>query len=116
MGFTDCGMENTLKPGDVIQCRECGYRILYKKRTRRSKLLFLSSFFFKNKTKIYLFVSLGMTIKLYFCYYGSLGYSYVIIMIELNISFVFLTLFEFIHLINCKVVLIYILVGYGNRG
>ncbi|KAF9667125.1 hypothetical protein SADUNF_Sadunf16G0300500 [Salix dunnii] len=28
-------MENTLKPGDVIQCRECGYRILYKKRTRR---------------------------------------------------------------------------------
>ncbi|GAV57938.1 DNA_RNApol_7kD domain-containing protein [Cephalotus follicularis] len=33
----DCGMENTLKPGDVIQCRECGYRILYKKRTRRSK-------------------------------------------------------------------------------
>lgn len=32
----DCGQENTLKPGDVIQCRECGYRILYKKRTRRS--------------------------------------------------------------------------------
>uniref|UniRef100_A0A7N2MMR1 Uncharacterized protein n=1 Tax=Quercus lobata TaxID=97700 RepID=A0A7N2MMR1_QUELO len=31
----DCGMENTLKPGDVIQCRECGCRILYKKRTRR---------------------------------------------------------------------------------
>ena len=51
MGFTDCGMENTLKPGDVIQCRECGYRILYKKRTRRSKLLFLSSFFSKTKQK-----------------------------------------------------------------
>ncbi|GLU18356.1 hypothetical protein SLE2022_346620 [Rubroshorea leprosula] len=31
----DCGQENTLKHGDVIQCRECGYRILYKKRTRR---------------------------------------------------------------------------------
>ncbi|KAG6393849.1 hypothetical protein SASPL_144423 [Salvia splendens] len=31
----DCGQENTLKQGDVIQCRECGYRILYKKRTRR---------------------------------------------------------------------------------
>ncbi|KAK8944249.1 hypothetical protein KSP39_PZI008692 [Platanthera zijinensis] len=31
----DCGGENTLKPADVIQCRECGYRILYKKRTRR---------------------------------------------------------------------------------
>ncbi|KAF6161110.1 hypothetical protein GIB67_007751 [Kingdonia uniflora] len=35
----DCGMENSLKPADVIQCRECGYRILYKKRTRRSKLI-----------------------------------------------------------------------------
>ncbi|WVZ94644.1 hypothetical protein U9M48_040511 [Paspalum notatum var. saurae] len=33
----DCGAENTLKPGDVIQCRECGYRILYKKRTRRNQ-------------------------------------------------------------------------------
>ncbi|RRT54750.1 hypothetical protein B296_00033371 [Ensete ventricosum] len=33
--IADCGAENTLKPGDVIQCRECGYRILYKKRTRR---------------------------------------------------------------------------------
>ena len=31
----ECGEENKLKPGDVIQCRECGYRILYKKRTRR---------------------------------------------------------------------------------
>lgn len=31
----DCGIENTLKTGDVIQCRDCGYRILYKKRTRR---------------------------------------------------------------------------------
>ncbi|KAH0722024.1 hypothetical protein KY289_005068 [Solanum tuberosum] len=41
----DCGQENTLKPGDVIQCRECGYRILYKKRTRRinsNKLLELA--------------------------------------------------------------------------
>ncbi|KAL1326383.1 hypothetical protein HN51_036470 [Arachis hypogaea] len=31
----DCGMENKLKPGDVIQCYECGYHMLYKKRTRR---------------------------------------------------------------------------------
>ena len=31
----DCGAENTLQPGDVIRCRECGYRILYKKRTKR---------------------------------------------------------------------------------
>ena len=36
-GFEDCGQENTLKSGDVIQCRECGYRILYKKRTRRGE-------------------------------------------------------------------------------
>jgi DNA-directed RNA polymerase subunit RPC12/RpoP len=32
----DCGFENTLKSGDHVQCRECGYRILYKKRTKRS--------------------------------------------------------------------------------
>ena len=31
----ECGEENKIKPGDTIQCRECGYRILYKKRTRR---------------------------------------------------------------------------------
>lgn len=30
-----CGAEVNLKPGDVIQCRDCGYRILYKKRTKR---------------------------------------------------------------------------------
>ena len=30
-----CGSEINLKPGDVIQCRECGYRILYKKRTNK---------------------------------------------------------------------------------
>ncbi|KAK1697090.1 hypothetical protein QYE76_013787 [Lolium multiflorum] len=34
----DCGAENTLKAGDVIQCRECGYRILYKKRTTRKEM------------------------------------------------------------------------------
>ncbi|KAL1326384.1 hypothetical protein AAHE18_13G224400 [Arachis hypogaea] len=27
-------MENTHKSGDIIQCREYGYHILYKKRTR----------------------------------------------------------------------------------
>ncbi|NP_001150838.1 DNA-directed RNA polymerases I, II, and III 7.3 kDa polypeptide [Zea mays] len=31
----DCGAENTVKLVDVVQCRECGHRILYKKRTRR---------------------------------------------------------------------------------
>ena len=31
----DCGTENTLKQGDVIRCRDCGYRILYKKRTNK---------------------------------------------------------------------------------
>eukprot|EP00898_Chlorokybus_atmophyticus_P004150 jgi/Chlat1/4736/Chrsp30S04765 len=32
------GKANQLRPGDVIQCRECGYRILYKKRTKRGSL------------------------------------------------------------------------------
>ncbi|MBI20095.1 MAG: hypothetical protein CMB73_05920 [Euryarchaeota archaeon] len=35
---TDCGSEVLLRPGDVIICRECGYRILYKKRTKQGKI------------------------------------------------------------------------------
>jgi len=31
----DCGSEVVLRPGDVVICRECGYRILYKKRTKQ---------------------------------------------------------------------------------
>jgi DNA-directed RNA polymerase subunit RPC12/RpoP len=33
---TDCGSEVVLRPGDIVICRECGYRILYKKRTKQS--------------------------------------------------------------------------------
>ncbi|CAN6246167.1 unnamed protein product [Urochloa humidicola] len=36
---SDCGAENTLKTGDVIQCRECSYHILYKKRTCRREVI-----------------------------------------------------------------------------
>lgn len=31
----DCGFENEIRAKDVIRCRECGYRILFKKRTNR---------------------------------------------------------------------------------
>ena len=31
-----CGVDVRLKSGEPIQCKECGYRILYKKRTKRS--------------------------------------------------------------------------------
>ena len=27
--------ENEIRPRDAIRCRECGYRIMYKKRTKR---------------------------------------------------------------------------------
>ncbi|EEC81378.1 hypothetical protein OsI_24588 [Oryza sativa Indica Group] len=33
---TDCGTETLLKPTDVVQCHECGCRILCKKRTRQA--------------------------------------------------------------------------------
>ena len=33
----DCGAENSISSKDAIRCRECGYRIMYKKRTNRSK-------------------------------------------------------------------------------
>ncbi|VDN56940.1 unnamed protein product [Dracunculus medinensis] len=31
----ECHSENEIRPKDAIRCRECGYRILYKKRTRK---------------------------------------------------------------------------------
>ncbi|KAL3068589.1 hypothetical protein niasHS_006422 [Heterodera schachtii] len=31
----DCHKENEIRPKDPIRCRECGYRILYKKRSRK---------------------------------------------------------------------------------
>ena len=30
-----CGQPNGIKPADPIRCRSCGYRILYKVRTKR---------------------------------------------------------------------------------
>ncbi|KAI8586199.1 DNA directed RNA polymerase [Geranomyces variabilis] len=31
----DCGNDNTIKPREPIRCKDCGYRIMYKKRTKR---------------------------------------------------------------------------------
>eukprot|EP00982_Pelagococcus_subviridis_P011344 31079-Pelagococcus_subviridis.AAC.12 len=39
----DCGSEVMLRPGDIVICRECGYRILYKKRTKQSAFTLLCS-------------------------------------------------------------------------
>uniref|UniRef100_A0AC35TRC1 DNA-directed RNA polymerases I, II, and III subunit RPABC4 n=1 Tax=Rhabditophanes sp. KR3021 TaxID=114890 RepID=A0AC35TRC1_9BILA len=33
----DCQTENSLKVKDAIKCRECGHRVLYKKRARKCK-------------------------------------------------------------------------------
>lgn len=35
----ECGSENEIKPKEPIRCKECGYRIMYKKRTKRSTFL-----------------------------------------------------------------------------
>lgn len=34
----DCGARNVIKGGDPVRCRQCGFRILYKTRTKRCKL------------------------------------------------------------------------------
>jgi DNA-directed RNA polymerase I, II, and III subunit RPABC4 len=34
----DCGSRNVIKGGDPVRCRQCGFRILYKTRTKRCKL------------------------------------------------------------------------------
>ncbi|KAH7108016.1 DNA directed RNA polymerase [Auriculariales sp. MPI-PUGE-AT-0066] len=31
----DCGATNNIKAREPIRCRECGHRIMYKKRTKR---------------------------------------------------------------------------------
>jgi DNA-directed RNA polymerase I, II, and III subunit RPABC4 len=31
----DCGAKNNIKGGDPVRCRQCGFRILYKMRTKR---------------------------------------------------------------------------------
>ncbi len=31
----DCGAKNIIKGGDPVRCRHCGFRILYKTRTKR---------------------------------------------------------------------------------
>jgi DNA-directed RNA polymerase I, II, and III subunit RPABC4 len=33
----DCGARNNIKSGDPVRCRQCGFRILYKMRTKRCK-------------------------------------------------------------------------------
>ncbi|KAJ7069648.1 hypothetical protein C8F01DRAFT_977619, partial [Mycena amicta] len=35
----DCGATNEIKSREPIRCRECGHRIMYKKRTKRSPFL-----------------------------------------------------------------------------
>jgi len=36
----DCGAKNLIKGGDPVRCRQCGFRILYKTRTKRCKLYY----------------------------------------------------------------------------
>ena len=31
----DCGAENKLQLKDAVRCRQCGFRVLYKTRTKR---------------------------------------------------------------------------------
>ena len=39
----DCGARNIIKGGDPVRCRQCGFRILYKTRTKRCKDFMLDS-------------------------------------------------------------------------
>ncbi|ELU41795.1 DNA directed RNA polymerase, 7 kDa subunit domain-containing protein [Rhizoctonia solani AG-1 IA] len=36
----DCGAKNEIRPREPIRCKECGHRIMYKKRTTRSEYAF----------------------------------------------------------------------------
>lgn len=41
----DCGTKTVIKGGDPVRCRQCGFRILYKTRTKRCKLFLLKNRF-----------------------------------------------------------------------
>ncbi|RMX59202.1 hypothetical protein pdam_00007749 [Pocillopora damicornis] len=49
----ECHTENEIKSRDPIRCRECGYRIMYKKRTKRRSVLMGKKLY----GKIYIFVA-----------------------------------------------------------
>lgn len=33
----DCGAKTSIKMGELIRCRECGHRVMYKPRTHKSE-------------------------------------------------------------------------------
>jgi DNA-directed RNA polymerases I, II, and III subunit RPABC4 len=37
----DCGARNIIKGGDPVRCRQCGFRILYKTRTKRCTFFYI---------------------------------------------------------------------------
>lgn len=34
---SDCGAKTQIKMGELIRCRECGHRVMYKPRTHKSE-------------------------------------------------------------------------------
>uniref|UniRef100_A0A674CDU9 DNA-directed RNA polymerases I, II, and III subunit RPABC4 n=1 Tax=Salmo trutta TaxID=8032 RepID=A0A674CDU9_SALTR len=48
----ECHTENEIKARDPIRCRECGYRIMYKKRTKRCILLNIFRFEIGAETSV----------------------------------------------------------------
>ncbi|VDK47092.1 unnamed protein product [Taenia asiatica] len=36
--ISECRAENQIKPRELVRCLECGYRILYKKRSKRMSI------------------------------------------------------------------------------
>uniref|UniRef100_A0A3B5JWI0 DNA-directed RNA polymerases I, II, and III subunit RPABC4 n=1 Tax=Takifugu rubripes TaxID=31033 RepID=A0A3B5JWI0_TAKRU len=56
----ECHTENEIKARDPIRCRECGYRILYKKRTKRCILVDSVLIYACKFNSITLFISLTL--------------------------------------------------------
>lgn len=56
----ECHTENEIKARDPIRCRECGYRILYKKRTKRCILVDSVPIYAYKLNSITLFISLTL--------------------------------------------------------
>lgn len=67
--LSECHTENEIKARDPIRCRECGYRIMYKKRTKRCILVCSKSSKHYSLTAVcFFFLLLKLSVSLTLCF------------------------------------------------
>lgn len=67
--IAECHHENEMRPRDPIRCRECGYRIMYKKRTKRCKWCGVKSYQFASMRNA------GKLMRIYFSIFAVIVFD-----------------------------------------